>query len=205
MRKILLTFVCIMSFQAFAAPDAVSEFVNQALVEGRAILEIKDTTDRNLQMCDLLHKTLGSNQISSLWLGKYETLARDQAGIDEFKGMVPSILMTKAVPILGTGGKGGTFVVDEQSKERSAFIYEVGINVTNGGKVYRALAIVQFNDKGDYELIDVEYNNYSAVGYQGREFMRFLDREYNRDPNNSLPVTALVRHIKAQDDYIGCP
>ncbi len=205
MRNLLLTFVLIVSARAFAAPDTVSLFIDDALTRGRAILEIKDASDRNLQMCNLLRQKLGSQEISNAWLGRYNTLTRDQAGIDQFRGMVPSILMTKAVPLLGTGGSGGTFVVDEQSKERSDFAYEVGINVTTNGKIYRALAIVEFNEAGEFKLIDVEYNNYSAVGYQGREFTRFLDREYNKDPNGSLPVTALVQHISSQNDYIACP
>lgn len=205
MRNLLLIFVLSLSAQTFAAPDSVSLFVNDTLVRGRAILEVKDESDRTNQMCGLLRESLGTWEISTAWLGRYNTLTRDQAGIDQFRKMVPSILMTKAVPLLGTGGSGGTFVVDELSKQRSEGVFEIGINVTNSGKVYRALAIVTVLDTEELVITDVEYNNYSAVGYQGREFTRFLDREYNKDPNNSLPVTALVNHISNQDDYIGCP
>lgn len=205
MRKLLLTFVLFTSAHAFAASDTVSLFVNDTLVRGRAILEVKDESDRTNQMCELLRERLGTWEISTAWLGRYNSLTRDQAGIDQFRKMVPSILMTKAVPLLGTGGSGGTFVVDETSKQRSEGVFEIGINVTNSGKVYRALAIVTLLDTEELVITDVEYNTYSAVGYQGREFTRFLDREYNKDPGHSLPVTALVNHITSQDDYIGCP
>ena len=91
MRQFFLTLVLLLSSRAFAAPDVVSAYMNDVLVRGKAILEVKDESDRNLQMCGHLRQNLGSELISSVWLGHYQTLTRDQAGIDNFRYMIPSI------------------------------------------------------------------------------------------------------------------
>lgn len=205
MKFISLVLAVLSSANVFATtPDAASGYVNDILVRGQQILELKDESDRNVQMCALLRENLGSGRISQTWLGDYYLLERDQQGVNEFTWMVPSILMSKATPLIGAGSN-GSFAVDAESKVRPDGRIEVGVTVESNGRTHRGFAILEGLSAFDFLLVDVEYNGFSAVGYQTREYQNFLNRNYNKDPQNSLPVSALVKHISNQGDYVECP
>lgn len=207
MKRFLLALAVLVGAQSFAAtPDPASTFIDKTLAEAKQILSLKDQSDRNNQLCTLLRDRLGYKDISQRWLGTYFTLARDQAARDEFTGMVPSIMMTKALPILGAGGVNGAFEVAPTAKDRGNGISEVQVTVKSNGKSYVGFAIVQtIPNLNRLELVDVEYQGFSAVDYTGREYQKFLTREFNKDPNNSMPISALVENIKTAEDYVACP
>lgn len=188
-----------------ATVDPASVYVKDILARGQQILEVKEEADRNVQMCELLRQNLGSDSIAKVWLGQFYSLEREQGAVAQFTYMVPSILMTKATPVLGAGGSNGTVEVDAEATVRADHILQVGVTVTANGRVHRGFAIVAEESSAVFKLIDVEYNGFSAVGYQAREYQQFLNRQYNKDPDNSMPVTALVQHVASQGDYLECP
>ncbi len=200
-RVFWLLMVIIFSAPAFGH-DPVTEFVDDTLTTGKAILENKDEAVRFSGMCLLLKERLGQPQIASVWLGNYFGLSRDQNAITEFIGMVPSMLMTKALPFLGAGVH-GTYTVDEHAKLRGENLFEVGVTIRTGNKTYRGYVIVQ-KLALKLEIVDIEYLGMSLVQSQSGEYQRILNDEYNKDPHGSLPVTALVNHIKSQPDYRSC-
>lgn len=201
----ILTFLLLVGAQSFAASlDPACQFIDTTMIRAREILEVKQQDGRNIQMCELLKQKLGSEHIGNLFLGNFANLSREQVAIEQFKSMVPSIMMTKAIPVLGAGGKTGSFEITPTAKDRGNGVLEVTVTVTSNSKSYVGFAIVKRGPQ-DYELIDVEYMGYSAVGYQGREYQKFLNREFNKDPHNSMPVSALVQQIEQQDDYVSCP
>ncbi len=205
MKSIVLSIVMMAAAQSFATSmDPACEFIDQTMTRAREILEVKDQTDRSAQLCALLTAKLGSDQIANQWLGQFANLSREQAAIDNFKTLVPSIMMTKAIPVLGAGGTSGSFEISPKAVDRGNGVSEVTVTVKSNGKTYVGFAIVQQTTKG-FALIDAEYMGFSAVDYQGREYQKFMTREYNKDSNNSMPVSALVELITTQDDYVSCP
>ncbi len=203
MKALILFAAILFSSQAIAA-DAASKFLDETLKSAQNILAEKDDTARLNGMCALLKETIGSNYISSVWLDTYATLQREAEAVAQFPNLVPAIMMTKAIPILGGGGE-GSLTVDPVAKLRAPNVYEVGVTVTANGKDYRAAAVVEEISAGLFKINDAEYMGLSAVNYQGRDFQQFMKREFDKDPAGSMPVTALIQHITSQSDYINCP
>lgn len=204
MKRILFLVLAVSCGAQAHAKDAASSFVAETLTQAQNILAEKDDTARNNGMCVLLKARMNSERIAAIWLDTYATLQREQQAVGQFPSLVPSIMMTKAIPLLGGGGE-GSLVVDEISNARGNNIYEVGVTVTANGKNYKGSAIVEDLGSGVFKINDAEYKALSAVNYQGRDFQQFMKREYQKDPANSMPVTALIQHITSDSDYINCP
>lgn len=202
MKRIFLAFTFLFSTGALA--DAPSHFLAQTLTQAQAILTEKDDTVRINEMCGLLKQSLNTSYISNVWLGTYSAIEREAAAVAQFPSLVPSVMMTKAIPLL-TGGGEGSVTVDPVSKVRAPNVYEVGVTITVNAKDYRGAAVVEEVGAGLFKINDAEYMGLSAVNYQGRDFQNFMKREFESDPENSMPVTALIQHITSETDYINCP
>lgn len=202
MKRIFLAFTFLFSTGALA--DAPSHFLAQTLTQAQAILTEKDDTVRINEMCGLLKQSLNTSYISNVWLGTYGAIEREATAIAQFPSLVPSVMMTKAIPLL-TGGGEGSVTVDPVSKVRAPNVYEVGVTITVNAKDYRGAAVVEEVGAGLFKINDAEYMGLSAVNYQGRDFQNFMKREFESDPENSMPVTALIQHITSETDYINCP
>lgn len=201
MKSLALLFTILVSIPSLA--DTNADFVSESLTKAQQMLGISNQKDRNDQLCALLTERIGSAHIAPRLLGTYENLSRDQAAIDQFHHMVPSIMMSTILPLLGPGGANVTIVVDPNSRSRGNDIYEVGVTFKNNGRDYLGTAVVKSG--GPLTLIDAEYQGKSAVEFQGKSYQKFLDRRYNADPVNSMPVSDLVQNISEQEDYIACP
>jgi hypothetical protein len=206
MKGLILTWCLLGTAAAFAAADPASQFVQDTMTRGRQILAMKSDSARLQGMCSLLKQRLGRTEIGANWLGRYAGLARERAAVQRFYQMIPSILLTKA---FGGGGhgpyEGGDFRVDPKSHARGGGVYDVGVTVTTGnGKSYSGRAVVR-NNKNVFTVVDATYMGFSAVDYMGRDYQDFLQREFNKDPNRSMPVSALIQNIMSEDGYIRCP
>ncbi|MGE4132016.1 MAG: hypothetical protein AB7F86_10295 [Bdellovibrionales bacterium] len=204
MAMILLFLVGAPVWASTQSVHPASAWVQETLELSKAVLEEKEEFDRFNGMCALLTNRLGSNTISSIWLGQYGQLNRNADASAEFRSMIPSILMSKAVPVLG-GAADGEFIVDGVAQERSTGVYEVGVTVISSGRQYKGMAVIEDDGAGSFRLIDGEYMGLSVVNYQAREYLNFMKRVYDKDPVHSLPVSALVQHIRSQSDYRPCP
>jgi hypothetical protein len=180
-----------------------SRFVLNTMNEGQRILENKSEEERVNGLCGLLKANVLSAHIANSWLGDYAELRRERSAVQRFRAMIPSILMTKGVGAIGGGDAEGSFVVDPEAQDRGNDIFAVNVTITVNGRRYNGKAIVWKNG-ANYKLIDGEYMGFSAVEYQGREYQGFLNREYNKDPERSMPVTALIRDIQSEEGYINC-
>ncbi len=203
MKRIFLAFAIFLSAEAFAK-DAASLFLDQTLTSAQNILAEKDESDRLNGMCALLKESMGNAAISRVWLSTYGQMDREAQAVARFPELVPAIMMTKAIPLLGGGGE-GSIKVDEAAKSRGNNIYEVGVTVTVNGKDHRGAAVIEELAPGLFKINDAEYMGLSAVTYQGRDFQQFMKREFEKDPVNSMPVSALIQHITSQSDFINCP
>lgn len=201
MKTLLLAFAIVAGTSVHADPAA--QFVEQTMTEAKRILALQEPA-RSGQMCNLLRAAIGSQTIAQSWLGNYWSLPREQQAVQDFTSMVPSIMMSKALPVLGSGGVNGTFTIDPASKARGNGVYEVTVTINANSNSYTGFAIVQ-EISGGFQLIDVEYQGFSAVDYQGREYQKFLNREYNKDVNLSMPVTKLIELVTTAEDYYQCP
>lgn len=195
-------------FAAFiAALSPASQFVNETLLEGRAILENQDQTRRFADMCALISSRFDKEQIARRWLGDYADLQRDGAAVRRFPDLVPGILIAKVFGDLsGAGGKiAGTFAVDENPVDRGNGLLEVSVTLTSqAGRNFRGSAILRPTASG-FLAVDIEYMNMSAVEYQGREYQDVLNEEFEKDLNSSMPVSALIGRIESDGMYRPCP
>jgi len=201
----ILVLALAVAISSIANADPAAQFVEQTMKDARQLLALPEP-DRTPMVCELLNIVIGSEEIAQTWLGTFASLPREAQAVQDFTKMVPSIMMTKALPILGSGGVNGTFTVDPVSKDRGNGVREVTVTVTANNNSYTGFAIVKENaGLNGHLLLDVEYMGYSAVDYQGREYQKFMNREYNKDVNASMPVTALIELITTQEDYVACP
>lgn len=187
------------------ANDPAADFVLDTMNKGKEIMELKSDAQRLEQMCGLMKQRIGKNEIGSAWLKEFANLNRDSAAVATFIKIVPNIIMTKAVDAIGDKGTlSGSFVVNPKASSRGNNVYGVKVTVTEAkGKSYTGTAVV-YNGPDGWKIIDGEYMGFSAVNYQGREYQQFLRNEYNKDTNNSMPVSALVKQITSDAAYVNC-
>jgi len=200
-----LVFASLLSTLAFADQvDPVSAYMTNTLTQGQQILDDKDTSTQTTALCQWLGTNLDNDSIATTWLSTYANLTRDNQAIAQFHTMVPSIFLSKILQAVGTNNVLGTFAVDPTSTA-SGSDFMVGVTITSArGQAYKGTAVVdQVNSA--YRVLDAQYMGFSAVDYLGQDFKNQLDKAYNADPNNSLPVTALINYIQGQTGYVACP
>jgi hypothetical protein len=205
----LVSSVSVLADTDVEAMDRASQFVFDTMTRGREILERKSNGDRINGMCGLVKQKAGSAEIGAAWLGDFNRLPRERNAVKTFYGMVPSIIMTKVISAIGGGGGGGSvdgsFAVNPRAVPRGNNVYGVGLTVSDGkGNSYNG-TVVTYGANNKWKIIDVEYMGFSAVSYIGRDFQEFLRREYNADPSRSMPVSALIRSLLRDRDYVRCP
>lgn len=207
MRGLSLIALVFASVSSFAATmDPASKFVHQTLTRGREILENKSAEFRRTNTCTLLKTSAHSGYLTSVWLGDYMNLTRDQAGINSFEKLVPSILMTKLSEALGGNSgeiRNGQFSVAPQSTHRGNGYYAVDITISGNGSTYSGVAVVLNHAKRFY-IVDLEYMGYSGANFIAQEYRPILDEDYQRDTQRSRPVTTLVNQLKKQPGFILC-
>lgn len=205
MKGFILSLLTVFTTNVFATGmHPASDFVNDTLTRGKQILENKSEEYRRTNICQLLKNRVHSSYIASVWLGDYRGLKRDQAGIKSFTGLIPSILVTKAVQAIGGGNKRAGFAVSPEASDRGNGYFDVAVTLQTRDGSHNGNAIVLQTKKG-FMFVDVEYMGFSAVNYAAEEYQNILNEEYQRDPNRSLPVTAMVNRVAAQDGFIRCP
>ncbi len=204
MKGILLGLGMMLSLGANAAMHPASQFVNETMNQGKRILEQKSGSNRLSGLCSLLNQKVSTSYISSAWLGQYQNLAREANAVRQFRRMIPSLILTKAFAGNTGGSVSGSFSVGEQARDRGNGRYGVSITVNTGGRTYNGTIVVQ-KTKSGMRMIDGEYMGYSAVKYIGRDYRQILDAEYKKNPNASMPVTALINEVKSDSTYIACP
>jgi hypothetical protein len=188
----------------FSAGDAASLFVNDSMTRAVQILAQKSAGARLSGICSLVKSRVSYTGIGATWLGQYRNLAREKNAVQQFYRLVPSILVSKVFQGMGNGGT-GSVSVDPNSTARGGGVYEVGMTITTGGgSSYHGKAVVA-KTGGSFKVVDALYAGFSAVNYLGRDYQNSLNDEYNKDPNRSMPVTALIRAVMSEDGFTRCP
>lgn len=202
MKGFILGLLFLSASSAFAVHPA-SEFTADTMTRAFQILEIKEDGEKVKQMCSIFKRRMALSHVSNAWLGRYASLERDQAGVREFRKMMPSLLVTQFYPALGMA-EGGTFTVDPNARDKGNGRFEVPVKVRANGRNISATAIIG-TYSGEYKLVDVKAFGMSAVNYIGKDYKERLDEEYRLDPQSSLPVSAVVEQVKGSENYIACP
>lgn len=205
MKGLVIGAMLALSTSAFAAMAPSSRFVNDTLVRGQQILSLKSDGERLKGVCALLRQRVGYPQIGYAWLGDYNNLTREKRAVEQWYRLVPSIIVSKAIGSMRGGVNGGSFAVDPNAYDRGNGTFEVGLTVTTAkGSTYQGKVIVMAGKRG-FKIIDAEYLGFSAVTYMGRDYMDFLNQEYGKDPNRSMPVTALIKMVTSESGFVQCP
>lgn len=200
----VLTFVSASTF-ATSAMHPASQFVHQTLTRGKQILENKSEDYRKTQMCQMLKTRVYTGYVASVWLGDFARLERDRAGINSFTKLIPSILLTKGIQAIGSGGEmKGSFTVRPEATDRGNGYFDVGLTIRTGNDTYNATALI-LQSKNGFRFVDIEYMGFSAVQYTARDYQNMFNEEYQRDPNRSLPVSAVVKRITTEAGFVRCP
>ena len=208
MKKVMVGFLFILGWNTLAGevtigrdPHPAASAVKNTLQRGLRIVELKSDSEKKTQLCQLIKSKFSNVTIGNAFLGKYRNLSRDQAGIDKFKAMIPSILATRLMDGLDQGA-GGRVEVDPGVKTVSGNLLEVSTRLYNSrDQAYRVAILVK---SSGYRIVDGVYMGFSAVNYLAREYQKALDREYNKNPNSSKPVSVLVRQIRSENGYVNC-
>ncbi len=184
------------------APNPASAFLQDAVTKMDGVLAGKgDAASKAKAMCAIFKNTASSGYIGGIWLGNYRTLASDQAGVKAFVAMIPSLIMTKAMPNL-SGATAGSIIVSPQATERKPGLWAVAIKATSGGKTYNATAVVRAIN-GTMQLIDGEYLGFSGVNYFKGDYQKLFDDAART--NASTPVSQVVNDLMSDKDYVNCP
>jgi len=203
MKGFILSLALFVSSSAFANVHPASDFVAKTLTKAMKILDLKSDEQRARQMCTVFKQTMALSHVGSAWLGSYANLKRDQAGVRQFQKQMPSIMVTQLFPALGIV-EGGTFRVNPKATDLGNGRYQVAVTVkTTDGKTYNVRGKVGTHS-GKLLLMDVSAMGISAVGYIGKDFKNRFDDEYAQDPQNSLPVSAVLSQIMSSEDFIRC-
>jgi ABC-type transporter MlaC component len=129
-------------------------------------------------------------------------LQRDQAGVKKFRKLFDSILVNKIFGKLNEA-QGAKFTVYNNVRARNANTYEVPTTMTRKGQSLNA-TIVVYNSSGKWRMIDGKAYGYSGVAYLKKDIQKKLKASYDRDPNNSLPVTDYVNAETSGGGFTTC-
>lgn len=195
MRILTTLAMSLISLSAFAghpASDAVANFFEEA-----ERIQNGSAASRPAKICNLIKSGLEHRQIAQRLLGRYASSA-DKNGVNDFLKNSPSIMVTKAMPqIQKLVGKSGSWEVDPQASARGNGYFAVSVRVTSEGKSYNAKALVSPNMK----VSDVEYWGFSGVNYASDKLVQDIDKHRN----TNAPVTAYMKELRSQKDWINCP
>ena len=152
--------------------------------------------------CNFVNGNIYASAIANQLLGKYKNLARDQKGIQTFLAVFPSILASKMYSKLGDA-KGASYRVYDNVRPRDKNTFEVPVSLRFDGNTYNAKMVV-YGSGNNFALIDGMAFGMSGVAYLKKDTQKKLDAEYNKDPQNSLPVTELVKDEVSDSDFAYC-
>jgi ABC-type transporter MlaC component len=196
MQKIVIFIIATLSFTAFAeTPDRQLAATVQQLV---ADVAIPDQTQRYAQLCQLVTSQIDLPTISGEILGQqFGTLTRDQAGIDQFNALLPSIVVTTFYSLVSDKGGQATSVNPAPVPKGSE---RTGYRVTIGGTTI-TVTLLKANNK----IVDADWAGISVVKIKERGLQQQLQQSYNANPAGSMPVSDLVKSVEAENDLIHCP
>jgi hypothetical protein len=204
MKNLIISLISIAAMQALAGNVSVEavhpavSVVQDTLTKSMEIIDIKSTAVRATAACNLVKQRLGALSIGSELLGKFKNLKRDKVGVAQFKKLLPSILVTKVLPQLDRA-EGAAFVVSPAVTDRGGNVTEVSASI--GGYI---VTFLLYGKGGTYKSIDALGFGYSAVATATKSIQDQLTAEYNKDPHNSKPVTALVNSYLADPTFVHC-
>lgn len=190
--SLALSLVSLSAFAGHPASDAVANFFEEA-----ERIQSGSAASRPAKVCRLIQSSLEHRQIAQRLLGRYAS-SNDKNGVNDFLRSSPSIMVTKAMPeIQKLVGKSGSYFVDPSAVARGNGYFAVSVRVNTDGKSYNAKALVSPNMK----ISDVEYWGFSGVNYASDKLVKDIDKHRN----TGAPVTAYMKELRSQKDWINCP
>jgi ABC-type transporter MlaC component len=176
------------SGDAFGVDHPAAAATRQILGNLSSIVNSNMGNDQQFQaLCKFAKSDVLTSSIATQILGQYGKLQRDQAGVKKFRSLFPSILVNKLYVNLDKA-RGASFNVAGGAKARNASTFEVPTTMNKGGQSYN-VTIVVYKSGGSWALLDGSAYGYSAVGYLKKDVQQKMKDAYDRDPQNSLPVT----------------
>jgi len=196
MQKFVLVLIAALSLSASAdTPDQQLATTVQQLV---ADVGIQDQTQKYSALCDLVKADIDLPTISGEILGQqFSTLTRDQAGIDQFNALMPSIVVTTFYSLVSDKAGQASSVNPSPVPKGSE---RVGYRVTIGGTTI-TVTLLKSNNK----IVDADWAGISVVKMKERNLQNQLQQYYGADPANSLPVSQLVQSLQNDKNLIRCP
>jgi hypothetical protein len=194
-----------MVFVAAADADPVGKFVESNLNQIVQILSQPNSTKRSSELCQVVGATLDTAAIADGLLGPYGKLKRDFAGVSQFSELIPSLVVTRLVDAINPDDvRGGRVEVDSSLKWIATDLVEVTAHFYGAKGAHYTADIEVMTDPSPL-IADINYGGFSAIDYMAHEFHRVLEIEFKKDRANSLPVTELVKLLKAEKSFVQCP
>lgn len=193
MKSILLSLTLLFSATAVAGPaDAVSSTVGQLLT----VLQNKNAPARIQGMCQIVRARTDLNGITNDLLGtRFAHMAQDAQGINAFRALLPSVIVTEFASQLSDVGTQYTVnpVLVPKGSDR------VGVRV-NIGSTPLTITVSRANNK----VLDVEWRGVSLMQTKRQKYQQRLIQSWQPDPDHSKPVTDLVNYLINTGNLIRC-
>lgn len=160
------------------------------------------TAEKIPSLCSIFRTNAASEVAASVWLGGYMNTPGDQAGVDAFVDLVPSVILTIAMPQL-SGVSGGAIDVSTNVQQRmnGDFATAITIHKANGSTLDGAAVVRKIG--ASYKLVDIEYLGLSGVHFYSRNIQSKLRSAASRNPSH--PVSQLVQDEISSSDFVRCP
>jgi len=196
MRSILFSLLLSLPFAVRATTPA--EALKAAVDQLSAVAQEPDQSKRVSGLCTLANGAVDANAVAQDLLGStFANLSRDAAGIASFDALVPSIMVTDFYSLVSSelGEKYWVDTTAPQARGNDRVGYPVYFGDTK---------LVFVMSKTSLKVVDAEWNNISMVQKKHDDYQKTLQAELAKDPNNSLPVTALVNQIQSNGSLMRC-
>jgi hypothetical protein len=201
MRGIIFGLVLLASHSAVAM-DAGSTFVQDGLTKGMQIIAEKSTTAQVEGLCALVKGDIDTKAIATVWLGDYATLSTDQPGVLAFDKLMPSLLVSKVMPMLSKAS-GGSFQVSPTTTDQGDGTFSVDVTLQSAdGSSYDASMILEASGSS-FKAVDVLYMGFSGVNYYTSTIQDQINSAAQTNPQT--PVSLAVQQIMAAKGFVSCP
>lgn len=188
MKQIILALSLLVGTSAFAGPV---ESVDRAVGKLLEAVQISNPSSRAAALCSLARGNVDSPTISNDLLGNYRNSPNDSTGVQNFRNLVPSIIVSEFYNRLS--GLGTAYTVNPNTVPKGSGRIGVIVNVGS-----RRLTVTV--NSANNRVLDVEYIGISLVKHKRAEYQRDL----NAWASTGKPVSKLVESLINSGNLIRC-
>lgn len=200
MRSVLFfAAMAIVSYQSFANASGPVEFVDQSFGSIVSVIKNGNEAQRINTMCRMARQTVGVDYVTKQVLGNYATSSGETKSIQDFKELVPSVVVTAMQSVTKYLGAGYTLHPNTLPRGAQSKGVRMDLEVSKSGNILKMIIVVT-KIGGGWKITNVESVSYS------RDMLKEKKSEYAKimAGARNAPVGHLVDAIRADRELIHC-